>query len=397
MKDKIRVFQLIKSLGRGGAEVLLSTGHRNADLARFHYGYGYFLPWKDAMVPELTAQGAEVTCFDASTRPGILLAARKVARHLKQWDADVLHCHLPLAGICGRIAGRLAGVPVVYTGHMEVEYNHPLTRWLNLVTWSMQNHVVAVSEGSGASARKNAGERIPITVVQNGVDTEVFAPGRYDGTEVRRQFGIPEGAPLVGTVAVFRRQKQLHHWVHVAKRVHDRVPEARFLIIGEGPLRMDVETAIHELGLNEVVHLAGFQEDVKPFLAAMDIYLMTSLIEGLPIALLEAMAMGLPVVSTSVGGIPEVVKEGAGFLVPLEIKSDEIDRYMQREVKGIEPGLGDVDLLADPLVRLSSDSELRRRMSSNARAIVEERFSMRRMMEELECIYAELAGRKRDG
>ncbi len=388
---KIRVFHLIKGLGRGGAEVLLSAGLRYADRERFTYGYGYFLPHKDAVVPELEALGADVVNFNRPSRAGILLAVPQVVRHLKKWKADVIHCHLPLSGVTGRLAARYLGIPIVYTGHMEVEYNHPLTRAVNLATWRLQDRVIAVSEGSGASARRRAGEKVPITVVPNGVDTKAFQPDPELGVQIREKYSIAPNVPVIGTVAVFRRQKQLRHWVCVAGLVHKARPDVRFLIVGEGPTREAVEAEIREAGLEDVVKLAGFQDEVLPFLSAMDVYLMTSIIEGLPIALLEAMASGLPVVSTAVGGIPEVVEEDAGFLVPLDIGPEQIDAFMQGD-ETTTRGLGDADALASHIVTLCDDPDLRARMSAGSRAVIEARYSMGRMMRDLETIYTDVLG-----
>jgi L-malate glycosyltransferase len=114
MKLPIRVLHLIKLLGRGGAEVMLGEALRCMDRERFVYVYGYFLPWKNAIAADLEAQRDLLSA-------SILLAARRVAGHLQSWIADLLHCHLPVAGVVGRLAGRWVGVPVVYTGHNALE------------------------------------------------------------------------------------------------------------------------------------------------------------------------------------------------------------------------------------------------------------------------------------
>lgn len=369
----VRIFHLIKSLGRGGAETLLPETLRYADRERFTYAYGYFLPWKDDLVAALEGQGAEVTCFEASGNAQILLAARRVARHLQAWKADVLHCHLPLAGVVGRLAGRWAGVPVVYTEHNLQERYHPLTRWLNHYTWGWQQGVVAVSEGVARSARNYSGTRVPIHTVPNGVNHEQYSPEQSDGAPVRRELGISNDAPVVGTVAVFRTQKRLDRWLRVAQAVRTAIPGAHFVLVGDGPLRVDLEAQARTLALQDCVHFAGLQEDVRPYLAAMDVYLMTSAFEGLPLALLEAMAMQRPVVTTAVGGIPEVIMDGTeGFLL------EEDDR------KG----------LTTATHRLLTDGSLRTRLGTAARRTVVERFSVERMTAELEELYEEVAARR---
>lgn len=356
--------------------MLLPESLRFADRDRFTYAYGYFLPWKDAMVPSLQAQGADVTCFPARSNLGILLAAGRIAAHLRRWEADVLHCHLPVAGAVGRLAGRLAGVPVVYTEHNTMERYHPVTRRLNLSTWRWQERVIAVSAEVAASIRSHADPRIPVEVVLNGVDVERFRRDATDPAAVRARWGIPPGAPVVGTVAVFRVQKRLQDWLQGARLLLDRHPEIHFLLVGDGPEREELVALSRSLGLDGRVHFTGLQEDVRPFLAAMDVYLMSSLFEGLPVAMLEAMAMRCAVVATSVGGIPEVVRaEENGFLV--------------------EPGRP--ESLAEATSALLTTPERLRCIGEAARHTVAEHFSMRRMARELESTYAEVLARYRNG
>ncbi len=375
-----RVVHLIKGVGRGGAEMLLPAGLRVGGQG-FEYAYGYFLPWKDALVDDLRSLDAPVTCFGGRSNAAILLKARRVAKELTRWRADVLHCHLPVAGIVGRIAGRMAGVPVVYTEHNKMERYHGLTRRANLLTWRWQQHAIAVSESVAESIRGHVSSgvatKVPLTTVENGVDTEQFDPapgGGADGAAVRQQFGIPADAPVVGTVAVFRVQKRLDHWLQAAARVVRSVPEAHFLLVGDGPLRADVERWIEAEGLGGRVHLAGLQTEVRPYLAAMDAYLMSSQFEGLPIALLEAMAMARPVVATAVGGIPEVIANGQnGLLVPA----------------------GDPMALGDAVVRVLGDAAMRQSFAEAARATVCERFSIARMQRQLEDIYRQVIAEHR--
>ena len=375
MFSKLKVFHLIKSLGRGGAEVLLTEGLAVAERDHYDFGYGYFLPWKDTLVPALGAQGADVVCFEAKDNARILLAARRVAKHLLAWDADIVHAHLPVAGVVARLAGRLAGVPVVYTEHNLMERYHPLTRRLNLATWRMQAQALAVSGEVEDSIRRHSGNQVPVQTVLNGVNTRSYDPANHDGTVVRSEWGIPYDVPVVGTVAVFRTQKRLDHWLKVARRVREAVPETHFLLVGDGPLRAEVDARIREHDLESVVHLAGLQEETRPYFAAFDAYLMTSQFEGLPIALLEAMAMAVPPVVTAVGGMPELVANGYnGYLQPF----------------------GMVDGLAERLVQVLQDADHRRALGASARQTVVDGFSMERMQGELEAIYEHVIAKHRE-
>ncbi len=373
-----RVFHLIKSLGRGGAEMLLPEGLRHADRDAFTYAYGYFVPWKSAMVAPLEELGARVTCFAARSNAQLLLSARKVAAALREWRADVVHCHLPLAGVVGRMAGKMAGVPVVYTEHNRMERYHPATRWLNLATWRMQEQVIAVSADVAASIRDHTRARVPVRTVLNAVDTAAFDRRAVDGSVVRKALGIPAGAPIVGTVAVFRAQKRLDRWLEAARRIRARVPDVRFVLVGDGPLAQELGATVARYGMGQCVHFVGLQEDVRPYLATFDLFLMSSDFEGLPVAVLEAMAMECTVVSTVVGGVPEIVRDGeTGVLVP------------EREAEA----------LADASIRLLEAPDERARLAAAARQLVHEKFGMRRMMAELEEIYLDVArnGRRAHG
>lgn len=370
----MRVLHLIKGLGLGGAENLLLAAARHRGAGGVAYEVGYFLPWKDALVAPIRGAGAPVTCFPARTGAGVVLRAPAVAAHLRARDVDLVHCHLPLAGVAGRLAGRLAHVPVVYTEHNVMERYHPLTRRANLWTWRLQELVVAVSAEVAGSIARHAGPAVPVRVVTNGVPVERLRPDPEAGAAVRRRLGMPAGAPVVGQVAVFRRQKRLDLWLGAAEAVRRRHPDARFLLVGDGPLRSEVEAWARAPGLGGAVHLPGLQEEVGPYLAAMDVLMISSEFEGLPLVVLEAMAMEVPVVATAVGGIPEAVVDGeTGRLVPP----------------------GEAGPLAAAAADLLSDPRERRAMGGAARRRVTERFSTERMLGELETLYREVLGRAR--
>jgi len=206
-------------------------------------------------------------------------------------------------------------------------------------------------------------------VILNGVNLERFSPDAGRGRAIRAELGIAAQAPLVGTVAVFRRQKRLDRWLEVAHGLARRLSDCRFLIVGDGPLRPEVEARIEELELGSRVHLAGIREDVRPYLAAMDVFVSSSQFEGLPIALLEAMAMELPVVATAVGGVPEVVVAGeTGALVPP----------------------GDVPRLESATFDLLCDQEARRRLGRAGRERIVAELSLERMVARQERLYEDV-------
>ena len=373
--SKIRVFHLIKSLNRGGAETLLAEGLRFADDARFEFAYGYFNPRLDALAPTLAAGGASVTCFSADNFGAMIAQAPRIARHLRALRVDLLHCHLPTAGVVGRVAGRLANVPVIYTEHNKPEWYRRPTFWTNAWTYGLQRHVVAVSGSVADSIRTYIKPRVPVTVIRNGIDVGAFQPDAGAGAGIRRKFGIPASAFVVGNVAALIPQKRLHDWVEAARLIRARHPETHFLLVGEGPVESELRPHIADCGLDGVVHLCGVQADVRPYLAAMDVYMMSSAYEGLPVALLEAMAMRCAPVCTAVGGIPEVMR-------------DELAAYL---TEAGHPGQ-----LAERVGDLLARPELRRELASAARRTVERDFDIERMMRQLDALYLDVLGRAPD-
>jgi glycosyltransferase involved in cell wall biosynthesis len=366
----IKILHLIKSLGRGGAEMLLPETLRVHDRERFSFAYAYCVPHKDQLVPMLTEQGAEVRCFPATNPLKLFAQTPAIARYARDWGADLIHCHLPLAGVVGRWAGRWAGIPVVYTEHNKQERYHPLTRRLNLATMGGNARVLAVSDNVLESLREHwSGPAERSQLLLNGVNTRRFDPGQYDPVEARRSLGLPVEAPIIGTVCVFRTQKRLPEWLALARRVKDTYPAAHFVLVGDGPEEDAVRARAAELDLTDCLHLPGRLEEVRPWLAALDVYLMSSEFEGLPIAMLEAMSMGLPVVATRAGGIGEVVREGQeGFL----------------------SSVAEWERLEKPLLRLVGDAPLREELGAAARRRVVESFSIERMARSLEEVYLEV-------
>ncbi|HMR42883.1 MAG TPA: glycosyltransferase family 4 protein, partial [Saprospiraceae bacterium] len=244
----------------------------------------------------------------------------------------------------------------------------------NLITAGWNELVLSVSEDVESSLKKaTAGKEISVQTLLNGVDTAKFDDARYDKSSAKKALSIPGNAPVVGTVAVFRDQKRLHLWLDLAKKISEHFPEAYFILVGDGPHFEALRQQATELGIAEKTIFPGRLEEVRPWLAAMDVYLMTSEFEGLPIAMLEAMSMRLPIVSTTAGGIGEVVRTGEeGFLAPVH----------------------DYTALLQPLLQLLKNENLRKQTGTNARRRVETAFSIERMARELETVYLDILKKK---
>lgn len=371
----IKVLNIIKSLGRGGAEMLLPETLRLHSTAAFEFHYIYFLPWKNQVVAEIEQGGGKVTCIRANNNIQLILRVKNVVDYIKEHDIDIVHAHLPWAGIVARLAGKWAGVNVIYTEHNKQERYHFLTRWLNLATMNWLTKVIAVSRDVEDSIRKNKTDlRTPVQTILNGVNTERYFPGFEGSDGLKDGLGIPREASIIGTVAVFRFQKRLDVWIEIARSILKLHPRTHFILVGDGPLKDELVAKSRQLDLLDKLHFVGLQTEIRPYLGAFDIYMMTSLFEGLPIALLEAMSSGCAVISTDAGGIKEVIEHGKDGLV---CGVEEPEKLVQ---------------FADLLLR---DPATRNAYGQQARETICSRFSMTRMVHDLEKLYREQSAKTR--
>ena len=373
MSEPIKVLHIIKSLGRGGAEMLLPETLRVHDRQQFEFHYIYFLPWKNQMEESIRQHGGRVMCIPANNNLQLMMKVSAVARYVKEHQIRLIHAHLPWAGILARRVGKKCNVPVLYTEHNKQERYHWGTRVMNLLTMNALSTIIAVSGDVATSIRKHKpGLRIPLQTILNGVNTDHFKRNDFNGKAVRDKWKISSEAPIIGTIAVFRFQKRLDLWMELAKKILDAYPETHFILVGDGPLKEQLRAKRDALGLSERIHMPGLETEVRPYLAALDVYMMTSIFEGLPIALLEAMAMECPIISTDAGGIKEVIRDKEdGFLCSVD-----------------HP-----EALVGQAGRLLADRDLRVKYGALARRRVQQGFSMEKMVKELEALYRHTVSR----
>jgi len=347
--------------------MLLPETLRVHDRERFEFHYIYFLPWKNQMEESIRQHGGRVTCFPANNNLQLMMKVSDVVRYVKEHDIQLIHAHLPWAGILARRVGRKSNVPVLYTEHNKQERYHWGTRTMNLLTMNDLSAIIAVSGDVAQSIRKFKPRlQPPLHIVLNGVNTDHFRRADFNGEAVRRALQIPAGAPIIGTIAVFRFQKRLDLWMELAAQILQKHPEAHFIVVGDGPLKQMLYAKREALGLTHRIHMPGLETEVRPYLAAFDIYMMSSVFEGLPIALLEAMAMECPVIATDAGGIKEVIR-------------DQEDSFLS----AVDRPEG----LVHQADRLLTDPTLRAKYGALARRRVQEGFSMEKMVAELEKLY----------
>lgn len=367
MKTK-RILLLIKGLGRGGAEQLLVSAIPYMDRSRFDYEVAYLLPHKDALVGEIAAAGIEVRCLDGARGAGWI---HRLRRLVAEREIDLVHVHSPYAAVGARIGLARRPPPLVATEHIGWSHHRSSMYWGNLLTFPRNDHVFCVSEHVRKTVRYPAAVRWlrmpPVETLYHGLD-QAAVPTWSPTNGLRASLGIADGAPVVGTVANFKGQKGYPYLLEAAARVRTTFPEVRFVLVGTGPLEAEVRRRAAELGLDETVVFAGFRDDAPRVSATFDVFTLSSLDEGLSIALLEAMAQGRPSVVTEVGGLPELVEHGKqGLLVPPR----------------------DPAALAGAIVTLLGDPAARQRLGDAARARAA-RFDISLAMHRMEEVYAEL-------
>lgn len=312
---KIKILHIIKSLGRGGAEMLLPETIKIHNTSKFEFHTVYFLPWKNQMVSSIEDAGGAVTCFSASNNINLMLQYSKVIKYCNKYEIDVIHCHLPWAGFLGRLVFAKTKIPVVYSEHNMQERYHIATRKINQYTFNSQSLALGVSEDVTNSIKKNINPSIQVKTLLNGANTFTFRRNIELGNNIKKELNIPEDAIVIGNVAVFRFQKRITEWLQVFKEIETKNSNVYGIIVGAGPLKEEIMAELKELKLEEKVFFPGLQTDVKPYFSSMDIFMMSSSFEGLPIALLEAMSMECAIVSTNAGGIKEVIRESQDGLI----------------------------------------------------------------------------------
>ncbi|RDV84839.1 glycosyltransferase family 4 protein [Ammonifex thiophilus] len=295
---------------------------------------------------------------------------------LRRENFSLLHLHGFKAGLIGGLVGWLLRPPpsIVLTIHNSLFFGEGSgkQRFLARIEAFLSRRtfkVIAVSQALRAElVTKFHLPSEKVVVIPNGIDLTPFTLGVLFPT-ILRELPLPAGVPLLGTVARLVPQKGLPCLLEALALLPAELRPG-WLIVGDGPLRQELEDKARALGLSHLVVFAGYRppEEIPSILKVIDIFVLPSLSEGLPLALLEAMAAGKPVVATAVGGIPEVVQEGrTGYLVPP----------------------GDAQALARALLSLLESPDRAREMGEAGRKRVEERFSSQRMAQEVMAIYRE--------
>jgi glycosyltransferase involved in cell wall biosynthesis len=308
-----------------------------------------------AFLDEVARQGCEGALLRHNT-PRFVACVREVADRLRRLQADVVCCSGYKPDLVGWCAARLVGVPVVSVAHGWTAVTWKVRRYESLDRYMLRwmDAVVCVSKEQAEKVRLAAVPRAKIVVIQNGIGEEAFI-GQNSASrfEMMAWFTSPPQW-VVGSAGRFSPEKGFAVFIDAAALVAKLRPAAGFVLFGDGPLRSDLERRILECGLQNRFVMPGFRHDLHRFLPNLDVGVISSFTEGLPVFLLESCAAQVPMVATSVGGIPEVIEEGrTGHLVPA----------------------GDARALADRIVELIDNDAHRQAVGRRARERVRSEFS----------------------
>lgn len=360
------VAHVIGQLRTGGAERQLVNYLLAADRRDFRHT-AVCLSGRGELADQVESAGIPVVRMPVRTRTAPASLWR-FAAWLRHERVAVVHTHMYHAALWGRLAGRLARVPVLVTtehgkelwkSRWQVAIDHQLSR-------STARHIVVARDGLEIRRTR---ERIPaskLTLIPNGVPIPADPANLAGRRRVRAEFGIDDSSPVIGAVGRIVEAKGLEFLFAALGTLRARFPALKCLLAGTGELRPALERRASEIGIADMLVWAGNRGDIPDILAAMDIWVMSSVREGLPVALLEAMAAAKPIVATSVGGIPDAVRHDVeALLVPA----------------------ADAEALAAAVGRLLGDPDLSGRLAHAARERAVAAYGIESVARRIEAVY----------
>jgi glycosyltransferase involved in cell wall biosynthesis len=358
------VLFLVTHLPTGGAERQLASLVTRMDRARFQPivvcqkdGGAFYDPIAAAGIP------AYQLGFHGKWDPRFLTRLASICR---EHGVQAMVIRGFSTGVVGRLVGRFLGIrPLIMAEHSTGRIDpDPKKRPVERLLAPWADGIIAVARGQVPFLLEDVGyDERRIRVIYNGIDLQEWTPALRDDA-LLRELDIAPGAPVAGILAMLRPEKDHDTFLAAARLVRERLPAARFLVVGDGPERHRLEQLSASLGVADAVRFTGRRADVPRVLSLFDVSVLCSVtIETFPMSFLEAMALERPLIGTRVGGVPEMIEEGAnGFVIPLR----------------------DPPALADAIVRVIAERSTVLAMGRRSRRIVEERFSIERMVRDTE-------------
>ena len=375
--DRIHILQVAKS--SGGVGMYTRRLVKAFDKSRYRFTVVCLAEDSDIMAADLNKIEG-VKAISIPMKDGIepfsdILICFRLAKLIRSEKFDLIHAHTSKPGFFARLAAIGTGIPVVYRpANFAFHENAPRFQavfyaFLERMAARITDRIITVSNGERELARRySVGRDDQFITIHTGIDLHPFEIS-VDRAKVREGYGIPADVRLTGIVARFTEAKAPSDFIHAAALVHVRYPQAHFLWVGDGPLEHEARSLVQSLGLQDVFHFAGYQDNIPAILISLDYFLLSSHWEGFSIAILEAMAAGLPVISTRVTGADEAIVDGQ---------------------TGILVNVGDVNGLADAVCKLIEDVDFARSMGVAARKRAESEFPYAKMLDRIEKLYLDL-------
>ena len=382
MNMKCNILYVIDNIEFGGGERVFSQIIRGLNKEKF----AIFVASNPGGTFEkkLKEVGLKIDPLDMTSRYN-LSTISKLKKIIKIKDVQIVHSQGGRADFFARIAARIANVPIIISSMaMLVEgYDVSILKkrlYVLMDRWTERwvNKFIVLSEAMRRSLIER--HKIPpenIVKIYNGIEIEEYNPDlkelRNKKLESKRALGLKNDVPVIGAIGRLVWQKGFEYLIRAAPEVLKKCPEARFLIVGEGPLKNKLILTSEKLNVADRIIFTGFRSDIKEILASIDVLAMPSLLEGLPMVLLEAMAMAKPIVATRIDGITEVLENSkTGLLVPAK----------------------NSHALAEAIVGILNDKAKANFFGQNAREATKEKFSVKKMVVQIELAYEKLLHEK---
>jgi glycosyltransferase involved in cell wall biosynthesis len=387
MPEKLRVLRAITRLNIGGPAIhtiLLTRGLQNDRFASVlvtgqegpHEGSMRDLAAKHGVTPRyLTELGREVSPVND------LRATLAMYRMIRSSKPHIVHTHMAKAGTAGRLAAKLAGVPIIvhtFHGHTFHSYWGPVKSAVFLqierTLGAMTDRIIAVGDAQKADiANYGVAPLSKIRTIPLGLEIDQMLDAEHHTGKLRAELGVGPDRKLIGIVARLVPIKAHELFLEAAVSIRAAQPDTTFLIIGDGERRAELESMAQQLGVADVTRFMGWRSDMRDVYADLNVVTLCSNNEGSPVALIEALAAGRPVVSTRVGGVPNVVQDGEnGLLVPPR----------------------DAAAFAEGILTLLRDPARAAQLGLAGRAAVYPKYWSGRLVEDIERLYLELAREK---
>lgn len=376
---KINVMHLRSGI-RGSSVVLGAEGVilkivQHLDKTKFQPIVVSFRDPKVEIIPllkEVEQQNISTEVINLRGRFDIFSSTFQLRKLFKKYDVDILHCHEYKSDFIGLLATRFTDVKLITTQHLWAGegLRAKLYECFDSLIVRLRSfeEVIAVSEDIKETLLRKKCSPPKIVVIHNGIDVDLFEK-KANQEEAKREFNIDLNAKVIGSVGRLSPQKGYSYLLEAAAKVTEALPEAIFVLVGDGPLKEDLIAYAQKLGLRNKIIFAGFRTDIARIMSMFDLFVMSSLIEGTPLALLEAMASAKPIVATNVGGIPSLVKNN---------------------YNGILVESRDSDALATQIIKLLQDKNVSTQMGLKARDYVKQNFSVKDMVKGYEDLYAKI-------